>query len=209
MTTQEGRITHQHTDDGDRGRAAVFFRLIIIIPHFIWLAIWSIGALLVAPVHWVIALIRGGPAEWAHGFYSSYVRYSLHVYTYFYLAAGRYPGFIGDPGYVVDADFPPPGRQSRWTIAFRFFIALPALVLAGALSGGLDGGGYSSQGDDAQSYAFSYRRARQRHRLPGLVRLPGARPHSGRPPRRPGLLPGLRGAGLRIPAAAERPIPDE
>jgi uncharacterized protein DUF4389 len=156
VTTQEGRITIRHTDDGDRGRAAVFFRLIIIIPHFIWLAVWSIGALLVAPVHWVIALIRGGPAEWAHSFYSAYVRYSLHVYAYFYLAAGRYPGFIGDPGYVVDADFPPPGRQARWTIALRFFIALPALVLAGALSGGLDGGGYSSQGDDAETYAFSF-----------------------------------------------------
>ena len=49
-----------------------------------------------------------------------------------------------------------PGSQRRWTIALRFFIALPALVLAGALSGGLDGGGGSSQGDDAESYAFSF-----------------------------------------------------
>ena len=156
MTDGEGRIRVTHTDDGDRNRATVFFRLILVIPHFIWLAIWSIGAVLVAPVHWVGALILGRPAGWAHSFYSSYVRYSLHVYSYFYLAAGPYPGFIGEPGYVVDADFPPAGEQRRWTIALRFFLALPALVLAGALSGGLDGGGYSSQGDDAQSYAFSY-----------------------------------------------------
>ena len=157
MTDGEGRIRVTHTDDGDRNRAAVFFRLIILIPHFIWLAIWSIGALVVAPVHWVGALILGRPAEWAHGFYSAYVRFSLHLYAYLYLAAGRYPGFIGEPGYVVDAEFPPAGEQRRWTIALRFFIALPALVLAGALSGGLDGGGgYGSQGDDAQSYAFSY-----------------------------------------------------
>jgi Domain of unknown function (DUF4389) len=148
------RITH--TDDGARARLAVFFRIILIIPHFIWLAIWSIGALLVAPVHWVIALIRGGPAEWAHGFYSSYVRYALHVYAYFYLAAGRYPGFIGERGYVVDAEFPPPGEQRRWTIALRFFIALPALILAGALSGGL-GGGYSGQsGGETESAAVQF-----------------------------------------------------
>ncbi len=156
MTTQEGRIRVTHTDDGARSRAAVFFRLILVIPHFIWLAIWGLGALIVAPVHWVIALIRGGPAEWAHAFYSAYVRYALHVYAYLLLAAGRYPGFIGEPGYVVDADFPPPGRQRRWTIAFRFFIALPALVLAGALSGGLEGNYSSSQGNDAESFAYSF-----------------------------------------------------
>jgi hypothetical protein len=155
VTDGEGRIRIAHTDDGARARAAVFFRLILVIPHFIWLAIWGIGALLVAPVHWVIALVKGGPAGWAHGFYSAYVRYALHVYAYLYLAAGRYPGFIGEPGYVVDAEFPAPGTQRRWTIALRFFIALPALVLTGALSGGLDGG-YSSKGNDAETWAFSY-----------------------------------------------------
>jgi hypothetical protein len=155
---QEGRIRVTHTDDGHRSRAAVFFRLILVIPHFIWLAIWGLGALLVAPVHWVIALIRGGPAEWAYGFYSAYVRYALHVYSYLYLAAGRYPGFLGERGYVVDADFPPAGTQRRSTIALRFFIALPALVLAGALSSGLDGGYGGSQGGggDTETYALSY-----------------------------------------------------
>jgi hypothetical protein len=132
----------------------VFFRLILLIPHFIWLGLWSIGALVVAPVHWFIALVRGGPAEWAHGFYSAYVRYSLHVYAYLYLAAGRYPGFLGERGYVVDADFPPPGTQRRWTIALRFFVALPALVLAGALSGGTGGDWGSSQANDTESWAL-------------------------------------------------------
>jgi Domain of unknown function (DUF4389) len=141
-----------HSDDGERSRVTVFFRLILVIPHFIWLFIWSIGALFVAPVHWVAALIKGGPAEWGHSFYSAYVRYALHVYAYLYLAADRYPGFSGDPGYVVDAEFPPPGSQPRWTIALRFFIALPALILASALSEGLDGGYTTTRGsDDAQA----------------------------------------------------------
>lgn len=152
----EDRIRITHTDDGARSRPAVFFRLILIIPHAIWLAIWSFGALLVAPVHWVIALIRSGPAEWAHGFYSAYVRYALHVYAYFYLATGRYPGFIGERGYVIEVDFPPPGTQRRWTIALRFFLALPALILAGALTGGL-GGNYSARsGGDTETVAVSF-----------------------------------------------------
>jgi hypothetical protein len=148
----EGGIRISHTDDGVRSRAAVFFRLILIIPHAIWLALWTVGAVIVAPVHWVGALILGRPAEWAHSFYSAYVRYVLHVYAYLYLAADRYPGFLGEPGYVVDAEFPPPDRQRRWTIALRFFIALPALILASVLSGGFDGAYGSGQDSDAQTY---------------------------------------------------------
>jgi hypothetical protein len=153
----DGRIRVTHADDGARSRAAVFFRFFIMIPHFIWLVLWGIGALLVAPIHWVIALIRGGPAGWAHAFYSAYVRYALHVYAYTYLAAGRYPGFLGEPGYVIEAEFPPPGPQRRWTIALRVFIAVPALVLASALAGGA-GGGYGGSGGagDAESLAISY-----------------------------------------------------
>jgi hypothetical protein len=154
----DGGIRISHTDDGERSRAAVFFRLILLIPHFIWLTIWTIGAVIVAPVHWVAALVLGRPAEWAHAFYSAYVRYALHVYAYLFLAAGSYPGFIGEPGYVVDAEFPPPEKQRRWTIALRFFIALPALVLAATLSGGVDGsyGSTGSQDSDAQAYWGSF-----------------------------------------------------
>jgi hypothetical protein len=155
-----GHIRVTHTDDGARSRPAVFFRIILVIPHLIWLALWSIGAIVVAPVHWLIALVRGGPAHWAHAFYTSYVRYALHVYSYWFLAAGRYPGFLGEPGYVVEADVPPPGTQRRWTIALRFFIAIPALILASALSngggGGGGGGGGSGGNEDAASAAFSF-----------------------------------------------------
>jgi hypothetical protein len=155
VTDQEGRIKVTHSDDGARSRAAVFFRIIIMIPHFVWLGLWSIGAVVVAPIHWVIALIRGGPAGWAHAFYSAYVRYALHVSAYTYLAAGRYPGFLGEPGYVIEAEFPPPGTQRRWTIALRFFIALPALVLASALANGGGASGYSGNADDATTVAIS------------------------------------------------------
>jgi hypothetical protein len=154
VTDLPGRIRVTHADDGRRSRAAVFFRLIIMLPHFIWLGLWTLGAVVVAPVHWIIALVRGGPAEWAHAFYSAYVRYALHFYAYLYLGAGRYPGFLGEPGYVVDAQFPPAGTQRRWTVALRFFLALPALALASVLSNGA-GGTYSGSGNDAESAAAS------------------------------------------------------
>lgn len=148
MTGAGQGIRVSHGDDGGRNRATVFFRFFLVIPHLIWLVIWGIGIVVVLPVHWVIALIRGRSAGWAHSFYASYVRYALHVYAYWYLAAERYPGFIGDPGYVVDADMPPPERQRRWTIALRLFLTLPPFVLAAALTSGFGGGTSSSSGDE-------------------------------------------------------------
>ena len=141
-------IRVSHSDDGDRNRATVFFRFILVIPHLIWLLIWGIGIVVVLPIHWVGALILGRPAGWAHSFYALYVRYALHVYAYWYLAAERYPGFIGDPGYVVDAEIPPPEPQRRWTIALRLILAIPALVLASALTSGFGGGSTSSSADE-------------------------------------------------------------
>lgn len=118
----------------------VFFRFVLAIPHLIWLALWAVGALLVLPIHWVGALILGRPMGWAHAFYSAFVRYALHVYSYWYLAADRYPPFLGEPGYVVDAQIPEPVAQRRWTIALRLFLALPPFILAAALTNGIGGG---------------------------------------------------------------------
>jgi hypothetical protein len=144
-----------HADDGARSRVTVFFRFILVIPHLIWLLVWGIGIVVVLPVHWVIALILGRPAGWAHAFYTAYVRYALHVYAYWYLAAERYPGFLGEPGYVVDAEMPSQEPQRRWTIALRLFLAIPPLALSAALENGFGGGGGSSQGDEA-AYAASF-----------------------------------------------------
>ena len=159
--TAAGRgIRVSHDDDGARSRVTVFFRFILVLPHLIWLLVWGIGILVVLPVHWVIALILGRPAGWAHAFYAAYVRYALHVYAYWYLAAQRYPGFVGDPGYVVDAEMPPPERQRRWTIALRLILTIPAFVLSAALGNGLGGGGGggggSTGGEDAEAFAASF-----------------------------------------------------
>jgi hypothetical protein len=154
MTDLEGRVQISHSDDGARSRLTVFFRIILLIPHLIWLGVWSIGSVVVLPIHWVGALILGRPMEWAHAFYSAYVRYAFHVYSYWYLAANPYPTFLGEPGYVVDARIPGPGSQRRWTIALRLFLTLPAFLLAAALTSGLGGGGSTSgAGSDTETSA--------------------------------------------------------
>jgi hypothetical protein len=155
VTDPSGRLRVSHSDDGERSRVTVFFRIILLIPHLIWFAIWGIGIVVVLPVHWVGALVLGRPMTWAHDFYSAYVRYALHLYSYWYLAADRYPTFVGEPGYVVEAEIPEAGPQRRWTIALRLFLALPPFILAAALTSGV-GGGYTGGGDAETSASLNF-----------------------------------------------------
>jgi hypothetical protein len=48
-------------EDGlERSRLTVFFRLLLAIPHLIWLLLWSIGALVAAIVSSAAALANAG-----------------------------------------------------------------------------------------------------------------------------------------------------
>jgi hypothetical protein len=142
-------------DDLHRSRLTVFFRLLLAIPHYVWVAIWSVGALFVAIAMWVATLVVGTPPRALHGFLSAYVRYVTHLTAYLFLAANPYPGFTGERGYPVDVELPEPGPQARWKTAIRIILAIPALLLASALaSAGGGGGGGGSQGDDGETWVY-------------------------------------------------------
>src|SRR4051812_48566340 len=123
-------------DDLHRSRLTVFFRALLALPHLLWLYLWGRAAQIVAFFTWIAALFLGRLPHWAHRFFSAYVRYQLHVYSYLSLAANPYPGFVGEPGsYPIDAGLADaPERQNRWTIAFRLILAIPAFVLGAALA---------------------------------------------------------------------------
>jgi hypothetical protein len=124
------------TDDLERPRLTVLFRLFLAIPHIVWLVLWSIAVVFVAFVAWVAALITGRVPDALHRFLSAYVRYGTHLGAFIYLIGRRFPGFTGRAGsYGIDVEIDPPTRQSRWKTLFRFFLAIPAFILASALGG--------------------------------------------------------------------------
>lgn len=121
------------SDDLRRSRITVFFRLLLAIPHLAWLALWSLAAIFAALANWVATLLLGRPPDPLHRFLSRFVRYATHVYAYVDLAADPFPGFAGKPGYPIDLEIDPPGRQNRWSVAFRLVLVLPALLLFAVL----------------------------------------------------------------------------
>jgi hypothetical protein len=118
------------TDDLRRSRLTVFFRLLLVLPHFVWLYLWSIAVVVVAIVNWFATLIVGTPPAALHRFMSAFVRYTTHVYAYLFVVANPFPGFTGREGsYPVDVVLPPPGPQSRLVTFFRVFLAIPAFMV--------------------------------------------------------------------------------
>jgi hypothetical protein len=121
-----------------RSRVLVFFRLPLAIPHVVWLALWTVAAVLVGILNWFATLVAGTPPASFHRFLSRYVRYTLHVYAFLYLTANPFPGFAGVRGsYPLDVELPGPERQSRWVTGFRFLLAVPAFFVNAVLGWGL------------------------------------------------------------------------
>jgi hypothetical protein len=139
-TTAATASTAQHpvrivvSDDLQRTRLTVFFRLILAIPHFVWVALWGVIALLAAIVNWFATLFTGRSPDGLHTFLATFLRYGTHVRAYVLLIADPFPGFTGKPGYPIDLEVDPPQPQSRLTVFFRIILAIPALFVANILS---------------------------------------------------------------------------
>lgn len=116
-------------DDLRRRRLTVLFRLPLVLPHYVWLMLWSWAIVLVVPFQWLSALFAGRIEEDVHRFLARYVRYQVHVTAYTFLLVSPWPGFQGRAGYPVDVEIDPAEAQSRASVLFRAVLAVPALVL--------------------------------------------------------------------------------
>jgi hypothetical protein len=123
-------------DDEVRSRLTVFFRVLLVLPHLVWLSLWGTVAFLVGIVNWFATLFAGRSPGVLHRFLAAYVRYAIHVGAYLFLAANPFPGFTGRPGYPVDVEIAPAARQNRWTVGFRLILAVPAIIFASAVASG-------------------------------------------------------------------------
>jgi hypothetical protein len=118
-------------DELRRSRLTVFFRILLVLPHFVWLYIWGIAATITALVNWIATLVTGRSPSALHRFLAAYLRYQTHVYAFLYLVGNPFPGFVGREGsYPIDLRIAPPERQNRWTVLFRVVLVVPALFVA-------------------------------------------------------------------------------
>jgi hypothetical protein len=121
-------------DDGRRSRLTVFFRALLVLPHLVWLALWSIAVLFASIANWLATLVRGESPGQLHRFVAAWLRYSTHVSAYLDLVANPFPAFNGAEGvYPLDPHVADRQPQNRWKTAFRILLAIPALAIGSAL----------------------------------------------------------------------------
>lgn len=133
LPVREDPIRLESSDDLRRNRLTVFFRLLLVIPHLIWLVLWGIVALFAAIGNWFATLVTGTSPAGLHRFLASYLRYQLHVGAYLYLIGNPFPGFAGERGsYPIELRIAERAPQNRWIVGFRIVLALPAVLLAAA-----------------------------------------------------------------------------
>lgn len=124
------------TDDLRRTRLTAFFRLLLAIPHFLWLMLLAIVVILAAIGNWFATLFNGRSPLGLHTFLAGYLRYSTHVSAYLFLIADPFPGFYLlnlKPEYPIDLEVGPPVEQNRWTVGFRILLAIPAIFVTNIL----------------------------------------------------------------------------
>ena len=123
------------SDDLHRSRITVLFRLLLALPHLVWVALFGLAAFTLAFVMWLAVLFeRRAPAP-LHGFLANYTRYTVHLTAYLCLAADPYPSFTGGKPYPVDVEIDPPAVQGRWGAGFRLVLAVPAFLVSSTLGG--------------------------------------------------------------------------
>lgn len=117
-------------DDRKRSRLTVAFRILLVLPHLLWLTIYSVAAILVGLVNWFATLINGRSPQRIHNWLVRYLRYSVYANSYLYLLANPYPPFHGTEGsYPIDLEVDGPESQHRLGTAFRPILIIPAWVL--------------------------------------------------------------------------------
>lgn len=117
-------------EDLRRSRLTVFFRSILIIPHVIVLFFWGIAAYFAIVIAWFAALFTARVPEGLHGFIAGYLRYVTRVWAYGSIVADPFPPFGSGGSYPVDLEIDPPVRQNRWSVFFRYLLAIPCLFVA-------------------------------------------------------------------------------
>ena len=80
----------------DRNRLTTFFRIILVIPHLIVLAVLSFVASIVWFIALFVVLFTGSWPEGMRNFVLGFLRWSLRVNAYFLLLTDEYPPFSLD-----------------------------------------------------------------------------------------------------------------
>jgi Domain of unknown function (DUF4389) len=129
----------------ERNRLTTFFRLILAIPWFIFVAVYGIAALVVVVIAWFAMMFTKQYPEWMYRFVGGYIRLAARSASFMLLLTDRYPPFHGDPDadYPVAVDLAPRQQEySRAKTFFKYVLSFPQQLLVQGLAFVLQGAAF-------------------------------------------------------------------
>jgi hypothetical protein len=108
-----------------------FARWLVLLPHYILLALFSIVVFFATLVTWIPVLLTGRFPGWGYSIIGGYYRWYIRVISYQYLMVGPYPPFSPTAPYPVEVEFDPDTRINQlWGIPIlgilvRSLLAIP------------------------------------------------------------------------------------
>jgi hypothetical protein len=124
---------------GRQRRLTIAFRIILALPHLVYVALVTIAALVAVVAGWVAALALGRLPGGLADFLARVVQYVARVNAYGYLLlTDRYPAFdLGRDDYAVSVDIPRGVRLNRAAVLFRIVLLIPAMIVVQLIGNGL------------------------------------------------------------------------
>jgi hypothetical protein len=128
----DGRVSIHDHEPLRRRRLAVLLRAILLFPHYVVIAIWTLLLVPVVPLSWLAAVFAGRVPSRLHRFLAAFLRYSGQVSAWLSLLSATYPDPLHTQEHPFRIEIPERGPQRRLLTLFRVPLAVPAFVLANA-----------------------------------------------------------------------------
>ncbi|HYF25674.1 MAG TPA: DUF4389 domain-containing protein [Baekduia sp.] len=118
-----------------RNRLTTFFRLLLVLPHALLMAVLSIAYVVVVVLAWFAIVFTGRLPAGMYGFITGFLRLGTQVAAYAMLVTDRFPPFslsAGDHPVRVVAPPAPKDRYDRLRAGFRFLLVIPWAIVSQA-----------------------------------------------------------------------------
>jgi hypothetical protein len=122
-----------------RNRLTCAIRVIWALPQILALIVVNIVAFFAIIGAWFVALVTGRVSDGLREFIVGILRWNMRVESYVYFLTDAYPPYSIEEveSYPIRLGIPPAGELNRVAVLLRFFIAIPAWIVASVLGGGL------------------------------------------------------------------------
>lgn len=116
----------------DRSRLTTFFRIFMVLPHFLVLIAYGIAGFFTIIGAWFALVLTGRYPQGLYDFNAGLLRYITRLNGYMYLATDAYPPFstaVDDQYPVHIAIGPAKPQYSRLKALFRIIVGIPVFVI--------------------------------------------------------------------------------